>query len=43
MDITLNDEHLGILHNMKSGRKMDEVQDQKMVDAIGQEVLPWYE
>jgi hypothetical protein len=25
LDITLNDEHLGILHNMKSGWKMDEV------------------
>lgn len=43
LDITLNDEHLGILHNMKSGWKMDEVTDQKLVDAIGQEVLLWYE
>ena len=25
LDITLNDAHLGILHNMKSGWKMDEV------------------
>jgi hypothetical protein len=43
LDITLNDKHLGILHNMKSGWKMDEVQDQKLIDAIGQEVLLWYE
>jgi len=43
LDITLNDEHLGILHNMKSGWKMDEVKDQKLIDAIGQEVLLWYE
>jgi hypothetical protein len=43
LDITLNDEHLGILHNMKSGWKMDEVQDQKRINAIGQEVLLWYE
>jgi hypothetical protein len=43
LDITLNDEHLGILHNMKSGWKMEEVQDQKLIDAIGQEVLLWYE
>jgi len=28
---------------MKSGWKMDEVKDQKLVDAIGQEVLLWYE
>src|SRR5204863_8402405 len=43
LDITLNDQHLGILHNMKSGWKMDEVKDQKFIDTIGQEVLLWYE
>jgi hypothetical protein len=43
LDITLNDEHLGILHSMKTGWKMDEVKDQKLVNAIGQEVLLWYE
>jgi hypothetical protein len=43
LDITLNSEHLGILHNMKSGWKMDEVKDQKFINAIGQEVLLWYE
>jgi len=43
LDITLNDRHLGILHSMKTGWKMDEVEDQKLVDAIGQEVLLWYE
>lgn len=43
LDITLNDEHLGILHSMRSGWKMDEVKDQKFIDAIGQEVMLWYE
>jgi hypothetical protein len=43
LDITLNDQHLGILHNMKSGWKMDEVKDQKLVKAIGEEVTLWYE
>jgi len=43
LDITLNDEHLGLLHGMKSGWKMDEVKDQKLVNAIGQEVLLWYQ
>ena len=38
LDITLNDEHLGILHTMKSGWKMDEVKDQELADAIGEEV-----
>jgi len=28
---------------MKSGWKMDEVKDKKLVDAIGQAVLLWYE
>ena len=43
LDITLNDTHLGILHSMKNGWKMDEVKDQKLVNAIGQEILLWYE
>lgn len=43
LDITLNDEHLGILHSMKTGWKMDEVKDQKLINAIGQEILLWYE
>jgi len=43
LDVTLNDQHLGILHSMKSGWKMDEIKDQKLIDAIGQEVLLWYE
>jgi len=43
LDITLNDEHPGILHSMKTGWKMDEVKDQKLVNAIGKEVLLWYE
>ena len=43
LDITLNNEHLGILHSMKSGFKMDEVKDQRFVNAIGEEVLLWYE
>jgi hypothetical protein len=34
---------LGILHGMKSGWKMDEVKDKKLVNAIGQEILLWYE
>jgi hypothetical protein len=43
LDITLNDEHLGILHTMKTGWKMDEIKDQKLVNAIAQEILLWYE
>jgi hypothetical protein len=43
LDITLNDSHLGIIHNMKSGWKMDEVKDQKLIKTIGEEILLWYE
>jgi hypothetical protein len=43
LDITLNDEHLGIIRNTDSGWKMKYVKDQKLVDAIGEEILLWYE
>lgn len=43
LDITLNNEHLGIIRNSASGWKMKYVKDQKLVDAIGQEILLWYE
>jgi len=43
LDVTLNDKQLGIIHSMKSGWKMDEVKDQKLVNAIGQEIMLWYE
>jgi hypothetical protein len=43
LDITLNDENLGIIKCTKSGWKMDTVKDQKFVDAIGEEIFYWYE
>ncbi len=43
LDITLNDQHLGIIKCTKSGWKMDTVKDQKLVDAIGEEIFFWYE
>ena len=43
LDISLNDQHLGIIHSMKRGWKMDEVKDQKLVNAIGDEIMLWYE
>jgi hypothetical protein len=43
LDISLNDQHLGIIHSMKTGWKMDEVKDQKLVNAIGEEITLWYE
>ena len=43
LDITLNEESLGIIRSGKSGWKMDNVKDQKFVDAIGQEIMLYYE
>lgn len=43
LDITLNGEHIGIIHRTKSGWKMHEVKDQDFIDTIGQAILLWYE
>ena len=43
LDVTLNDQHLGILKNTKSGWKMDLAEDPKLVKAIGEEIVQWYE
>jgi hypothetical protein len=43
LDITLNDENLGIIKCTKGGWKMDTVKDQKFIDTIGEEIFYWYE
>jgi hypothetical protein len=43
LDITLNNESLGIIRAGRTGWKMDGIEDQKFVDAIGQEIMLWYE
>ena len=43
LDITLNDESLGIIRAGKSGWKMDNLKDQKLVDAIGKAISLYYE
>ena len=43
LDITLNDDPVGIIRYGKRGWKMDLVKDQKLVDAIGEQILKWYE
>lgn len=43
LDISLNNEPLGIIHYGRSGWKMDLVKDQKLVDAIGAQILRHYE
>jgi len=43
LDITLNDQHLGIIKCTKGGWKMDGVEDKKLINAIGEEIFLWYE
>jgi hypothetical protein len=43
LDITLNSENIGIIRRLKNSWKMDLVEDQKLVDAIGQVIQLWYE
>lgn len=42
-DIMLNEREMGILKKTKGGWKMDLVKDQKLIDAIGDEIMLWYE
>jgi hypothetical protein len=43
LEISLNGEHVGIINRLKSSWKMNEVKDQKFIDAIGQVIQLWYE
>jgi hypothetical protein len=43
MDIMLNDQPLGIIHCTDKGWRMKNVKDQKLVDAIGEEIFFYYE
>jgi hypothetical protein len=43
LDVMLNNEPLGIIRYMRSGWKMDLVKDQKLVDAIGEQIMKWFE
>ncbi len=42
LDVTLNGDSLGIIRYGKSGWKMDLVKDQKLIDAIGAQILNWF-
>jgi hypothetical protein len=43
LDIMIDNVSMGIIRSLKSGWKMDNVEDQKFVDAIGKAILQWYE
>jgi hypothetical protein len=42
LDIALNGDSLGIIRYGKSGWRMDLVKDQKLIDAIGDQILNWF-
>ena len=42
LDISLNDRHIGIIKRMKNNWKIDNAEDQKMVDAIGAVLDEWF-
>jgi hypothetical protein len=43
LDVTLNDEHLGVIRNTKNGWRMTDVKSQALINAIGEQILLWYE
>jgi hypothetical protein len=42
LGITLNDENIGIIHCTDKGWKMKNIKDQKLVNAIGNQIAQWY-
>lgn len=42
MEITLNERHLGIIKHRKSGWKLDNAKDQKLINLIGKQIEAWY-
>lgn len=42
LDVTLNDENMGVARHMKSGWKLDKSDDKKFVEALGNEIMSHY-
>lgn len=42
-DISLNDAHIGILRKMKSGWKLQELEDKKLIKTIGAQITAFYQ
>jgi hypothetical protein len=43
LDINLNGRHVGMMHRLKNSWKIEGVEDEKFVNAIGDVVTLWYE
>lgn len=42
LDVSVNDQHIGIIKRLKSGWKIDGAKDQKFVSLIGEKIEEWY-
>lgn len=43
LDILLNGKSIGVIHSTMDGWKAEKEVDQELIDAIGEEILLWYE
>lgn len=43
LEIILNGESRGIIHSTMDGWKMEKAADQGLIDAVGEQILLWYE
>jgi hypothetical protein len=43
LDVTLNGKEMGTIHCTKAGWTMEKVPDQQLVNAIGENIMLWYE
>jgi hypothetical protein len=42
LDVSINDQHIGIIKRMTNNWKIDQAKDQKFVDAIGEQIDEWF-
>ena len=42
MNVTLNNISLGIIHFNNDRWRMDDIKDEELVNAIGEEIFLWY-
>jgi hypothetical protein len=42
LDVSLNKKHIGVIRCTKNGWKLTELKNQKLVNAIGQQIFSWY-
>jgi hypothetical protein len=43
LEVTINDQHIGIIKKMTNNWKIDGAEDPKFVDTIGEQIQEWFE